>query len=225
MTTARYIAPSRGDRLFNAVVGWLTRRGISLAGSRVLAVRGRTSGEWRTTVVNLLTVGERRYLVAPRGTTQWVRNLRAAGEGELRVGRRTEAFTADELADEDKLSVLRAYLGRWGWEVGRFFEGDGNAAARSFFGANFQGMPVLERVAYDYANAHLGLDFGYKRVTFYIHGGMSYIRAQIHNLDSVVATTASENGGNGSTEISIKQDPTVTAWVPSAKLGLIVYLW
>src|SRR5439155_24110609 len=112
MTTARYIAPSRGDRLFNAVVGWLTRRGISLAGSRVLAVRGRTSGEWRTTVVNLLTAGERRYLVAPRGTTQWVRNLRAAGEGELRVGRRTEAFTADELADDDKLSVLRAYLAR-----------------------------------------------------------------------------------------------------------------
>ena len=55
---------------------------------------------------------------------------------------------------------------------------------------------------------------------FYIHGGMSYIRAQIHNFDSVVATTASENGGDGSTEISIKKDPTVTAWVPSAKLGL-----
>jgi len=60
---------------------------------------------------------------------------------------------------------------------------------------------------------------------FYIHGGMSYIRADIHNFDSVVASKASSNGGNGSTEISVNQDPTVRAWFPSVKLGLIVYLW
>ena len=122
-TTTRYIAPSRSDRIFNATVAWLTRRGISVFGSRVLAVRGRSSGEWRTNVVNLLTVDGHRYLVAPRGETQWVRNLRAAGDGELRVGRRTEPFTAAELGDDEKLPVLRAYLARWGWEVGRFFEG------------------------------------------------------------------------------------------------------
>lgn len=119
----RYIGPSRMDRLFNPMVAALTRAGISLMGSRVLAVRGRASGQWRTTPVNLLTVDGRQYLVAPRGQTQWVRNLRAAGEGELRVGRRTQRFTAAELADADKLPVLRAYLKRWGWEVGRFFEG------------------------------------------------------------------------------------------------------
>ncbi|MBA2283753.1 MAG: nitroreductase family deazaflavin-dependent oxidoreductase [Acidimicrobiia bacterium] len=123
MTTTRYLAPARGDRIFNALVGWFTRRGVSLAGSRVLAVRGRTSGEWRTTVLNVLTLDGERYLVAPRGHTQWVRNLRAAGAGELRLGRRTEAFTAAELADDDKRPVLRAYLERWAWEVGRFFEG------------------------------------------------------------------------------------------------------
>jgi len=142
--TARYIAPSRGDRAFNAVVGWLTKRGISLAGSRVLAVRGRTSGEWRTTVVNLLTVGEHRYLVAPRGTTQWVRNLRAAGAGELRVGRRTEGFAAGELADDDKLVVLRAYLARWGWEVGRFFEGVTKHATDDELRAIAADFPVFE---------------------------------------------------------------------------------
>jgi hypothetical protein len=54
---------------------------------------------------------------------------------------------------------------------------------------------------------------------------MSYVRAQVHSFDIVVATTASDNGADGSTEISIKKDPTVIAWVPSAKLGLIVYLW
>ncbi len=124
-TTAdvRYLAPTRGDRAFNALTGWLTRRGLSVAGSRVVAVRGRTSGAWRTTVVNLLTIDGQSYLVAPRGRTQWVRNLRVAGAGELRLGRRTEAFVADELDDIAKAPVLRAYLDRWGWEVGRFFDG------------------------------------------------------------------------------------------------------
>jgi hypothetical protein len=109
-------------------------------------------------------------------------------------------------------------------EAGHYFDGDANGLARRFAGSTFSSA-LLERVGYDYANAHLGLDFGSSRVVFYIHGGMSYIRAQIHNFDTVVASEASENGGNGSTEISVKKDPTVTAWVPSAKLGLIVYLW
>ena len=52
-----------------------------------------------------------------------VRNLRVAGEGELRVGRRTETFQATELDDHDKVEVLRAYLGRWKAEVGIFFDG------------------------------------------------------------------------------------------------------
>jgi deazaflavin-dependent oxidoreductase (nitroreductase family) len=119
----RYLAPTGMDRIFNSTVGALTRAGISIMGSRVLAVRGRKSGEWRTTPVNLLTVDGTQYLVAPRGQAQWVRNLRAAGDGELRVGRRADRFTATELADADKPPVLRAYLARWAWEVGRFFEG------------------------------------------------------------------------------------------------------
>src|SRR5215467_365085 len=95
MTAApRYIEPRRTDRIFNNLVARLTRLGISVWGSRVLYVRGRTSGEWRTTPVNLLTVDGVQYLVAPRGLTQWVRNLRVAGTGELRVGKRTEAFSA-----------------------------------------------------------------------------------------------------------------------------------
>jgi len=106
-------------------VALLTRQGISVLGSRVLAVQGRTSGQWRTTPVNLLTVGGRRYLVAPRGQTQWVRNLRAAGTGELRVGRRAESFRGRELTDDEKVPVLRAYLKRWQAEVGIFFEGTG----------------------------------------------------------------------------------------------------
>lgn len=117
----RYLAPTRFDQWTNRVVGWLVRRGVGVAGARILAVRGRTSGQWRTTVVNVLELDGERYLVAPRGHTQWVRNLRVAGGAELRVGRRVEAVAADELADADKAPVLAAYLDRWAWEVGRFF--------------------------------------------------------------------------------------------------------
>jgi deazaflavin-dependent oxidoreductase (nitroreductase family) len=94
-------------------------------GSRVLEVRGRTSGEWRQTPVNLLRVADADYLVAPRGQTQWVKNLRVSGEGRLRVGRRVQQFTATELADEEKPPLLRAYLKRWKFEVGVFFAGVG----------------------------------------------------------------------------------------------------
>jgi len=113
------------QHVFNPLVAQLTRVGISIAGSRVLEVRGRTSGEPRRTPVNLLTYEGRHYLVAPRGNTQWVRNLRAAGEGRLLVGRRAEAFTATEVSDDERPPILRAYLQKWKWEVGQFFDGVG----------------------------------------------------------------------------------------------------
>jgi deazaflavin-dependent oxidoreductase (nitroreductase family) len=123
-TAPRYIQPSSTDIIFNNIVGRLTRMGISVYGSRVLYVRGRTSGEWRTTPVNPVRLPDgTRYIVAPRGTTQWVKNLRAAGGGELRIGGRTERFTATEVADADKPAVLRPYLRKWAWEVGQFFNG------------------------------------------------------------------------------------------------------
>jgi deazaflavin-dependent oxidoreductase (nitroreductase family) len=122
----RYVEPGWFSRkIFNPLIATLTRAGVSVWGSRELRVRGRTSGEWRTTPVNLLSAGGGHYLVAPRGVTQWVRNLRIAGEGELRVGRRTESFRAVEVADDDKVEILRAYLKRWKAEVGIFFGGVG----------------------------------------------------------------------------------------------------
>ena len=122
--TERYAKPGWfTTHVFNPLVRALTAAGVSVWGSRVLAVRGRTTGEVRTTPVNLLSYDGNRYLVSPRGNTQWVRNLRVAGEGELRVGRRTERFRAAEVADADKPPILRAYLKRWKVEVGVFFGG------------------------------------------------------------------------------------------------------
>lgn len=109
--------------IFNRLVALLTRLGLSVWGSRVLQVRGRTSGVLRETPVNVLTLDGTRYLVAPRGETQWVRNLRVAGDGALRLGRRLEQFRAVEIGDIDKPPILRAYLRRWKAEVGVFFAG------------------------------------------------------------------------------------------------------
>jgi deazaflavin-dependent oxidoreductase (nitroreductase family) len=144
---ARYLVPDAFTRrVVNPLVARLTRCGISLAGSRILEVRGRQSGEIRSNPVNVLTVGGIRYLVAPRGETQWVRNLRTAGAGSLRLGRKVEAFTADEVADDDKLAILRAYLKAWAWEVGKFFEGLRADATDEEMRAVAAGFPVFRVV-------------------------------------------------------------------------------
>jgi len=100
----------------------LTRLGLSVRGSRILYVRGRKSGEWRSNPVNLLTWNDGRYLVAPRGVTEWVRNMRAAGGGQLALGSKRTPFTARELPDADKPDLLRAYLKLWSMETGIFFD-------------------------------------------------------------------------------------------------------
>jgi deazaflavin-dependent oxidoreductase (nitroreductase family) len=143
MPAARYIRPSLGTRVFNAVPHALARVGISVYGSRILAVRGRRSGAWRTVPVNLLIEKGVQYLVAPRGETQWVRNLRAAGGGELRLGRRREPFRAVELRDGEKPALLRAYLHRWRFEVAAFFPGVGAEASDAELLRVAPGYPVF----------------------------------------------------------------------------------
>jgi deazaflavin-dependent oxidoreductase (nitroreductase family) len=122
----RYLRPGWFTRnVFNPAVATLTKAGVSVWGSRILQVKGRKTGEVREVPVNVLTFEGNRYLVAPRGETQWVRNIRVAGEGGLRLGSRTERFRAVEIPDRDKIPILRAYLRRWKAEVGVFFEGVG----------------------------------------------------------------------------------------------------
>jgi deazaflavin-dependent oxidoreductase (nitroreductase family) len=123
---ARYQRPDWFTKnIFNRIVAGFTRMGVSVWGSRVLEVPGRKTGEPRRTPVNLMTFEGQRYLLAPRGHTQWVRNLRASGGGRLFVGRRAEEFSAVELDDSEKPALLRAYLKRWKWESGQFFGGVG----------------------------------------------------------------------------------------------------
>ncbi len=144
--------------VFNPAVAGLTRMGISVAGSRVLEVRGRTTGEWRRTPVNPLDFEGARYLVAPRGNTHWVKNLRANPEGRLLVGRRAEPFTAVEMPDEEKEPMLRAYLKRWKWEVGVFFGGVGPDSTHEEVARVAPDHPVfrVEERPRDSASGHSG---------------------------------------------------------------------
>ena len=143
--TLRYLQPGWFTRnIFNRFVRFLTRHGVSMWGSRELRVRGRVSGEWRMTPVNLLTVDRVDYLVAPRGVTQWVRNLRVVNAGELRLGRKVDEFTAAEIADDCKVPILREYLRRWKFEVGAFFPGLDVTSTDDQILAIAPGFPVFQ---------------------------------------------------------------------------------
>ena len=141
----RYLRPGWFTKnVFNRTVAALTGLGVSVWGSRVLEVRGRTSGEPRRVPVNLLTFEGERYLVAPRGEAQWVRNLRASGgRGHAPARPATRAVRRAELDDDEKPPLLRAYLKRWKAEIGVFFEGVGPDAAEAELRRIAPGYPVF----------------------------------------------------------------------------------
>jgi hypothetical protein len=112
------------------------------------------------------------------------------------------------------------------FEYGRYQDGNANPLAKKIIGSGFDGSPLLERVGYEYMNAHLGLDFGSRRVVFFVHGGVTVIRGQIHNVDTAIRQSAPQNTTtSGTTEVVVPQEPTVKAVGSSFKLGLIVYIW
>jgi deazaflavin-dependent oxidoreductase (nitroreductase family) len=115
--SVRYDEPDRAARAANALIRWLAELGISIAGTRALRVRGRKTGKVRGVVVNLLTVDGVDYLVSPRGTTQWVRNVRAAGVVDVGPRWHRRELRTTEVADSAKPDLLRRYLDKWYWEV------------------------------------------------------------------------------------------------------------
>jgi hypothetical protein len=143
---AHYKEPDWFTRtIFNNVVKGLTRMGVSVMGSRVLEHRGRTSGKLHHVPVNLLTIEGTQYLVAPRGETQWVRNVRhAGGHMVLILGRRRQLRTAREVPVADSVPILRAYLRRWKFETGMFFEGVTPDSTDAEWAAVAANHPVFE---------------------------------------------------------------------------------
>ena len=116
-------------RVANPALAFVIRYvGVSPKGTSILEVRRRHAGGVQTVPVSPLTVDGQRYLVAPRGNTDWVQNLRAAGEGELKAGRRRELFSSIEVADAEKPPILRTYLREYGVMTRSQFGVDANAS-------------------------------------------------------------------------------------------------
>ena len=103
------------------------------------------------------------------------------------------------------------------FEYGHYNDGDANGLVRHLVSGNFGGSPLLEKVGYDYANAHAGLDFGGKYVAFFVHGGVSMVWAQLHNLNDAA------NSSGSSTVVQVSQDPKIKVVGSSFKAGLIIY--
>jgi deazaflavin-dependent oxidoreductase (nitroreductase family) len=114
-------APSGGERLFNRAFGFLVGLGLGFPYNYLLQVRGRKSGKVYSTPVDLLELDGKRFLVAPRGRTQWVRNAEVAGEVTLKKGRNIRTFKLRPLTTPEKLPVLQAYLDSFRKEVQRYF--------------------------------------------------------------------------------------------------------
>ena len=144
--TQRYDVPGTGTRVFNGAFRKLAELGISIAGSTAVRVRGRTSGRVRGVVVNLLDLDGRRYLVSPRGNTQWARNARAAGEIELGPTWRSRRCRIVELADEAKPEILRPYIGRWYWQIKGHVGGLTPESSPEQMSAVAPSIPVFELV-------------------------------------------------------------------------------
>ena len=103
-------------------------------------------------------------------------------------------------------------------EYGSYAQGDANGLVRSMAGGQFAGSPLLEKLEYQYANAHAGLEFGGKNFTFFVHGGVSMVWAQLHGAGGTLANTGTD------TVVQISSDPKIKAFGSSLKVGLIVFL-
>ena len=105
-------------------------------------------------------------------------------------------------------------------EYGHYNDGDANGLVRRLMGGQFTGSPLLDRVGYEFANAQGGLDFGGKRVIFFVHGGVSMVWAQLHNVNNAFQSS----GASSNTVVQVGQDPKVKAFGSSLKVGLIIFL-
>jgi deazaflavin-dependent oxidoreductase (nitroreductase family) len=144
-STPVFRQPSAIEGAFNRLFGFLVGLGFGLKHNYLLQVRGRKSGRLFSTPIDLLETGGKRFLVAPRGCTQWVRNAEAAGEVTLKKGRSQQTYGLRPLADAEKPALLKAYLDSFKTTVQRYFPVPAGSAAERFasIAANY---PVFELI-------------------------------------------------------------------------------
>ena len=142
-STPEFRAPTAGEKLFNRIFGWLVGLGLGFSHNYLLQVRGRKSGNLYSTPIDLLERDGTRYLVAPRGRTQWVRNAEAAGEVTLKKGSHRQTFRLRAISDAEKPPILKAYLDTFRREVQRYFPVAAGSAPDAF-APLAAGYPVFE---------------------------------------------------------------------------------
>jgi len=136
-------APTAGERVFNRIFGFLVGLGLGFSHNYLLQVRGRKSGKLFSTPIDLLELKGKKFLVAPRGRTQWVRNAEAAGEITLKKGSLKRRFRLQALTDERKPEILKAYLDQFKREVQRYFPLPAGSPPEAFRGL-LESYPVFE---------------------------------------------------------------------------------
>ncbi len=142
-TLPSFRAPSAGERVFNRIFGFVVGLGLGFSYNYLLQVRGRKSGKTYSTPIDLLELGGKRFLVAPRGRTQWVRNAEAAGEVTLKKGSKRQQFRLRALSDQEKPEILKAYLDQFKREVQRYFPVPAGSPVEAFHELS-QSYPAFE---------------------------------------------------------------------------------
>jgi len=138
--------PTIVERIFNRIFGSLVGLGLGFSYNYLLQVKGRKTGKVYSTPINLLELNGKRFLVAPRGRTQWVRNAEAAGEIALKKGSVRQRFRLRPLPDGDKPAILKAYLDRFRKEVQRYFPVAAGSPVESFqqLAESYPGFELVE---------------------------------------------------------------------------------
>ena len=107
----RAAAAPRWVTCWGPIAKFLLAAGVPLGPNALVIIRGRKSGLPRTTPLAIIEVAGRRWIWAPWGDVQWVRNLRAAGRATIIVRRRKEEVTATELDPTERVAFFRDILG------------------------------------------------------------------------------------------------------------------
>ncbi|HEY1273001.1 MAG TPA: nitroreductase/quinone reductase family protein [Terriglobales bacterium] len=142
-TAQPFRKPSVVERVFNRLFGVLVGLGLGLPHNYLVQVRGRKTGRIFSTPIDLLEIDGQRFLVAPRGRTQWVRNAESAGEVTLKRGSFRRTYRIRPIPDAVKPALLKAYLDRFRTTVQRYFPVPADSPAEAFLpvAANY---PVFE---------------------------------------------------------------------------------
>src|SRR5579863_1499364 len=145
-TLPEFRPPTAVERIFNRVYGFLVGMGVGFSYNYLLQVKGRKSGKTYSTPIDLLELAGKRFLVAPRGRTQWVRNAESAGEVMLKKGSARQRYRLRTLSDAEKPPILKAYLDRFKSEVQRYFPVAAGSPVESFHKV-VESYPAFELIA------------------------------------------------------------------------------